>query len=64
MRKPSRNAWPAACAARAKKRLRTGQPSVTDQPPPSTFPGPKRKPLPGQLDLFGNQAVRAETPTE
>jgi hypothetical protein len=31
------------------------KPTDDDRPPPSTFPGKKSKPLPGQTDLFGGE---------
>lgn len=44
-------------ALRARK-ARKGPPDpVHDQPPPRPLPGPKRKPLRGQLDFDGNEAA-------
>ena len=46
MPKRRRHGWPAAGATRP-RRQRTGPPSEDYRPRrPSTFPGPKRKPLP------------------
>jgi hypothetical protein len=42
--------------AEAKRALRLGAGKADDwRPPPSTFPGRRVKPLPGQLDLDGNE---------
>ena len=45
-------------AVRAMRKLRKGQPTEADMQPPSTFTGPKRKPLPGQLSLDGREPPR------
>jgi hypothetical protein len=42
-------------AALAALRLRRGPPDESDRPPLSTFPGGKRKPLSGQIDIFGRE---------
>jgi hypothetical protein len=39
-------------------RLAKRAPTESDAPRPSTFPGRKMKPLPGQLDLDGNEVER------
>lgn len=36
---------------------RRGKPTNADIPRPTAAPGPKRKPLPGQLDLDGNETL-------
>jgi hypothetical protein len=43
-----------AAALRARA-LQKRPPTDADRPPPSTLPGPKRRPLPGQLDFYGNE---------
>lgn len=40
------------------RRLAKRTPTEADAPPPSTLPGKKVKPLPGQLDLDGNEVER------
>jgi hypothetical protein len=48
---------PAMTAARRALRARRGPPGEADAPRPSTFPGKKVDPIPGQLDLAGNEAL-------
>jgi hypothetical protein len=43
---------------------RRGEPADEDRPPPSTFPGPKVNPLPGQLDLYGGEVPPNEPASE
>ena len=38
---------------------RTGKATDADRPPITPLPGPKRKPVPGQLDVFGREAPPA-----
>lgn len=44
--------------ARAALKKRKGAPAEHDRPPVTPAPGPKRKPLPGQLDIHGNEVRR------
>ena len=37
------------------RRLEKRPPTEADVPPPSTLPGPKHKPLKGQLDVYGGE---------
>jgi hypothetical protein len=37
-------------------KLAKRKPTEDDRPPASTFPGPKPKLLPGQIDLFGGRS--------
>jgi hypothetical protein len=41
-------------------KLERRKPNDVDRPRPSTFPGPKAKALPGQLDLFGGEVAGVE----
>jgi hypothetical protein len=50
---------PGLCEALRLSRLPKRKPTEADRPPPSTLPGRKTRPLPGQLSL-----VDETTPTE
>ena len=43
-------------------KARKGKPTDADRPSPRPLPGPKRKPLPGQLDLYSNETPGVEVP--
>jgi hypothetical protein len=47
---------PGIAAARRALKLEKRKPNDDDRPPPSKFPGPKRKPLPGQMTLGEDDA--------
>jgi hypothetical protein len=42
---------PGLTAALRARRLEKREPTERDRPPPQPFPGPRRKPLPGQMTL-------------
>lgn len=51
------NPKPSLLEAQRLAKARPGPPSAYDAPPVRPLPGPKPKVLPGQLDIFGNEAA-------